>query len=250
MMACQQIIEHKENEVTRLFTKDFVENVHKAWEDNRKEIHNVYHHPKENGIVNKCIDLSCHKPLHDVRNEPKEKSDSSEKWLEAYIIQLAKRSDNYKATFELAGREYRFLYSQLQFRSMEKHNPRPLDCLLYEPTTNSLVVIELKAERVLKCAVKELDYYAVNVSKIKNELAHVFDDVDGVSTVEGYIVWPGKDNADNNRHNFGRWGLIEYSDKYGMVNNGKLVKPWDQIKKIGQELTMEFRRFKKSEIIK
>ena len=76
------------------FTEKFVR---QAREANREESDNVYHHPREDKVVKKCIDLSCRKPLtneHKPNNQPK--SGSPEKWLEAYIIQLAKRSNNYR----------------------------------------------------------------------------------------------------------------------------------------------------------
>ena len=67
----------------------------------------VYYHPTENGILRKCIDLSCHKPLTKVHTfENKPGSSSSEKWLEAYIIKLAKRKDNYKEPFKLVDEEH------------------------------------------------------------------------------------------------------------------------------------------------
>lgn len=233
--------------MTELFTKGLAENVRKAWEANKKEANNIFHHPTTNGVVQKCIDLSCNKPLTKIHTgENKPRSNSPERWLEAYVIQQAKQSKNYKGMFELAGNNYRFLYSQLKFPSVGKSEARPLDCLLYEPKTRRLVIIELKAERTLKCAVKELDYYAVKVNEIGNKLTCMFT-LDGVSAVEGYIVWPGNKKADNSKLDFGGWGLIEYSDKYGMIKNGKLVKPWE---KCNQNQIIKFAKVKESKVIK
>lgn len=226
-----------------------MKNIHEAWKANRNEIGDVYHHPTENGIVEKCIDLSCRKPLHAIGSEPN--SDSSERWLEAYIIQLAKHSNNYREPFNLSGIEnkYKFLASQMKFESYEDSPARPLDCLLYDVSTNHLIIMELKANRALRTAVKELNYYAGEVIKIKNGLVLVFD-LNNVSAVEGYIVWPENENADNSKKEFGRWGLIEYSGKSGMIKNGNLVKPWEQFKIFGHKLTMKFSKIKNSEVIK
>jgi hypothetical protein len=233
--------------VAELFTKGLAENVCKEREANKKETNNVFHHPTTNGVVQKCIDLSCNKPLTKIHtSEHKPKSNSPERWLEAYVIQQAKQSNNYEGVFKLAGNNYRFLYSQLKFPSSGKDKARPLDCLLYEPKTRRLVILELKAERVLKFAVNELDYYASQVNKIRNKLASIFT-LDGVSAVEGYIVWPGNKKGDNSKFDFGEWGLIEYSDKYGMIKDGKLVEPW---KKCKQNPMIEFVKVKESRVTK
>lgn len=230
------------------FTEKFVR---QAWEANREESDNVYHHPREKKVVKKCIDLSCRKPLteeHKPSNKPE--SGSPEKWLEAYIIQLAKRSNNYRKMFELAGGHYHFLYSQLNFRETASSKARPLDCLLYEPATHNLVVVELKATRKQRNdAIKELDYYAKEVLKIKDDLREIFG-LEGVRGVEGYVVWPGDDKFRNKTLSFGGWGLIGYSDTHEMVKNGKLVEPWKQFKSLEQILTIKFIKFQPSKVIK
>ena len=241
------------------FTKDLAENIHKAWEANKKEVDNVYHHPTTNGTVKKCIDLSCNKPLTKVHtSENKPKSNSPERWLEAYIIQLAKQSNNYKEPFELVDKEHnlvavtelncRFLYSQLKFRRTEDSGARPLDCLLYEPATHHLIIAELKATREERSkAIEELDYYAEKIYGNKDELAKIFPFIDNVIDVEGYIVWPENKRNANIELNFGGWGLIEYSDKHGMIKHGKLVKPWEQC---NQNQIIEFVKVKESKVIK
>jgi hypothetical protein len=229
------------------FTKEVVK---KAWKKNWEETDNIYHHPREKDVIDKCIVLSCRKPLtkkHEPEDEPQ--SCSSEKWLEAYIIQLAKRSNNYKHTFELAGNSYRFLYSQLNFRKMGKNGARPLDCLLYEPATHNLVIVELKATRQQRDkAIKELDYYSVEVLKIKDELGEIFD-LDSVRGIKGYVVWPGDDKFRNKTLDFGDWGLIGYSDdKYGMIENGELMEPWKKFKSFGQKLTLKLTKYQDSKV--
>jgi hypothetical protein len=226
------------------FDKNFV---HDAWEKNKAEQGDLYHHPTEKGIIVKNIDLSSGKPLHGIHNEPEGKNTSAEKWLEAYIIQKAKHSNNYEESFELAGSKYRFLYSQLNFRSEGKNGSRPLDCLLFEPASCRFIIIELKIKRELKKAISELDYYAYKVDEIKNELMRVFE-LKGIPTIEGYIVWPANDRADNSKHDFGRWGLIEYSDDYGMIEHGRLIRPWEKYQSLGQKLEIRFVKKKPSEV--
>jgi hypothetical protein len=233
--------------MTTLFDKNFAENVRKAWDANKNEVDNIYHHPTTNGVVKKCIDLSCNKPLtkeHSLDNKPK--SNSPERWLEAYVIRQAKQSDNYNGMFELARNNYRFLYSQLKFPRTEKSPARPLDCLLYETKTTHLIIIELKAERVLQRAVEELDYYAGRVLEIKSELTRVFN-LEEVAAVEGFIVWPGRKRKDKSEFDLGGWGLIEYFNEYGMISNGKLKTPWEQP---SQNQAIEFVKLKESKLIK
>ena len=167
------------------------------------------------------------------------------RWLEAYVIQQAKRRDNYNGTFALAGNNYRFLYSQLKLPHTEKNRARPLDCLLYESETRHLVILELKAERVLKPALEELDYYAPRVLEIKEELTRVFN-LEEVTAVEGFIVWPGKKRGDKSKYDLNDWGLIEYFNEFGMIRNGKLREPWKQPSK---KQTIEFVKLQESKLL-
>lgn len=233
--------------MTILFDENLTKNVHDAWEANRNETDDVYHHPTTNGVVRKCIDLSCNKPLtkaHSSANKPK--SESPERWLEAYVIQQAKRSNNYTGTFALASNNYRFLYAQLKFPRKGNNQARPLDCLLYEPETRHLVILELKAERVLKLALEELDYYAHRILEIKGELTRVFD-LEEVTAIEGFIVWPGKKRGDTSKFDLRGWGLIEYFNESGMIRDGKLINPWDTS---GENQAIEFVKLQESKFKK
>jgi hypothetical protein len=188
----------------RLYNKEVVR---KAWEANKSEAGNVYHHPTQKSTIKKCICLSCRKPLHDVRNKPE--SDGSEKWLEAYVIQLAKQSNNYQHPFQMTGvtSGYYFLDSQRNFKSDINSHARPLDCLLYEHETHNLVVVELKADRRQRQkAIKELNYYTDKVFEIKDEISDVFK-LDRIHAVEGYVVWPGDDKFRDNTLDFGGLGV-------------------------------------------
>lgn len=226
--------------VKRLFTKNRVRLIEGARELNgdAKISGDIYHHPSGNGIIGKCIDLACHKPLtavHTAENKPK--SYSAEKWLEAYIIRRAKRNG---WILELANRRgFQFLYSQLKFPQTEVGKARPLDLLLYEQEKGHLVVMELKAKRVLGKAKCELDCYVASVDEHKDEIACVFK-LGQISGVRGYIVWPENERADNARRDFGSHGLIEYNSPHGIVRNGRLVEPWEQFKRLGERLAIEF----------
>lgn len=228
------------------FTPAFARRVRVALELNENELRDVYHHPSEKRIVEKCIRLYCRKPLtamHADENEPK--SHSPERWLEAYLIQLAKQNN---WMLKIANKKYQFLYSQLKFPEEEGKKARPLDLLLYELETKNLIVMELKAERVLAKAKSELDDYVTRIDKIKKEIASVFR-LGPVSGVEGYIVWPANENA-HKKHHLGSHRLIEYTSPHGIVNNGKLVKPWEKFKELGEDLTIDFSCVKESQIVR
>ena len=214
------------------FPPRFAEKVKCAIKLNRNETDNVYHHPTESRIVKKCLDLSCKKPLHAVGNIPQ--LPSEEKWLEAYLIHRAKRNN---WVLELANKRFRFLYSQLNFRGTVSERPRPLDLLLYEQETHHLIVVELKVKRELGVAKKELGYYCEQVSSLKDEIAGVFD-LGKVSGVRGYIVWPGNERADNNKHDFGPFGVIEYT---------KIDRPWIKYIELGEDLIINFDCVRESE---
>jgi hypothetical protein len=220
------------------FTPAFARRVRVALELNANELRDVYHHPSEKRIVEKCIDLSCRKPLHDAGGEHPKSSSSEEKWLEAYLIRKAKRND---WILELANKRFQFLYSQLNFRGSVTTNPRPLDLLLYELDTCSLVIFELKVKRRLKEAKeKELKYYMERVGEIKHEIADVFH-LTKILGVQGYIVWPRNERANNDGHDFGLFGVIEYT---------RIAKPWDKFKESDEELTIYFSCVKESQIVR
>lgn len=195
----------------------------------------IYFHPTENNIVVKSIDLRLRHPLCEVNNRPR--SDSTERWLEAYLIRRAK-SNNW--ILELANKKgFQFLYAQLKFRRIGVKKARPLDLLLYEQEIGHLVVMELKAERVLDKAKDELDDYVVRVDELKREIADVFK-LGPISGVRGYIVWPTNEKSDNTKHNFGTHRVIEYTSPHGIIKNGKLVEPWEKFQELGQDLIINF----------
>lgn len=233
------------------YDEKFKNNVIEAWKANINELDNIYHHPTTKGIVEKCIDLSCKKPLTEKHTPDKIFGlGSTEKWLEAYIIQTAKKSNQYKSAFQFNGitNHYYFLYSQLNFKGIR----RPLDCMLYEPATQNLIILELKANRALKCAKEELEKYTEEIRKIKHEIKEVFEkiynDFEGISGIEGYIVWP--ENIKGRQNLFDGWGVIEYSSEYDIIRNGNLVEPWQHYIKVGDKMTINFKKVIDSKIIK
>jgi len=220
------------------FTPPFAKRVRLALEKNRNELGDVYHHPRENKIVRKCINLSCQKPLHDAGCEHPKSSSSEEKWLEAYLIPKAKRNN---WVLELVNKRYQFLYSQLNFRGTQSSKPRPLDLLLFEPDSSGLVILELKAKRHLKEAKeKELEYYVERVSEIKHEIEDVFH-LPGISGIMGYIVWPKNERARNDKHDFSSFGVIEYTE---------IEKPWNKFRELGEGLTIDFSCIKEPEMVR
>jgi len=234
--------------------------INEAWEANYRELEDVYHHPTTKRIIKKCINLSCKKPLTKTHTTNIEiKSKSQERWLEAYIIQLAKQNNNYKTPFTLitknnnpvsnykTNEEYIFLYSQLKFPEDKYNKARPLDCLLYNPNTNNLVIMELKADRNQRTtAINELNYYSQKVCEIAEAFADIFN-LSKINGIEGYIVWPGDNKHKNENLYFDGWGLIGYAADQ-IISNGKLKNPWEYIHKTGNEIT--FTKYQKSKLIK
>lgn len=218
--------------------------VRKARADNAAEERNEYHHPTESDVIHKNIDLTCQKPMCEI-NEPF-KSNGYEKWLEAYVIQLAKRSNKYQSPFQLTGvpNYFLFLDSQRNFRQDTSNYARPLDCLFFEPDSHHLVVIELKATRKERGkAITELNHYTQEILEIKEEIASVFG-LDEISGVEGYVVWPGDDRRYGKEPmDFGDWGVIGYSGN-GYVNHGKLTKPWELFETQGYSI--QFTKYRSS----
>ena len=219
------------------FGRAFAEKVRDALERNRDKPGNIYYHPTEGGVIEKCISLSCQKPLHDAKEAHPKDSSSEERWLEAYLIQQAKKND---WMLEMAGKKWKFLSSQFKFREAGEKAARPLDLLLYEPDTYKLVVLELKVERELAKAKQELGDYCGRLNGgLKDEIAQVFG-LERVSGVQGYIVWPKNEAADNAKHDFGMFGVIEYP---------KLSNPWDEYKKLGENLVIEFTCVKPPDLV-
>ena len=195
----------------RLFNEKLTKHVKAALKQNAETTaSNIYYHPTEGGVVPKCIDIICKKPLHDA-GDPHPTSSSPEKWLEAYLIRKAKANH---WILELDGHELQFLYSQLQFRGTGSDNPRPLDLLLFERDTGCLVVMELKVNRALTTAKRELCYYCkrLNDSMIQAGLKDIFSLGETIRGVKGYIVWPQKKRQDIEHSNdYGSFGVIEYT---------------------------------------
>jgi len=215
----------KEN--CRLFDEKLTNHVKAALKQNAEmTAGNIYYHPREGGVLAKCIDISCKKPLHDAGNTHPASS-SPEKWLEAYLIRKAKANH---WILDLDGHEFQFLYSQLQFRGTESDKPRPLDLLLFERDTACLIVMELKVNRALTTAKRELCYYCkrLNDSMIQADLKEIFRLEKNIRGVKGFIVWPKKKRQDiKHENNYGPLGVFEYT-------------PWLDSKVLNSTLKVKF----------
>jgi len=216
-----------------LFPKKRVELIQEAISQNKPNSGDIYYHPAYTRMVRKCIDLSCHRPLHAAESrhfkEPNSKG-LEEKWLEAYLIQQAKKNG---WILELCGKKYKFLYSQLNFKSEGKGKPaRPLDLLLYDadPDARCLVVLELKIKREFKRAKEELEYYTEKIHECQDRIVDVFG-LGEVHDVVGCIVWPKSDRGHDERLDFGKYGVMEYV---------KVPRPWDKFNEMKENLSISF----------
>lgn len=104
---------------TQLFNPAFTQRVKRARELNAREAKDIYHHPTEDGIVRRSIDLASPKPMSEIGSAAK--SPSEERWLEAYLIREAKKN-NWMLQF--GEKQYRAMYSQgKQNRSSLHYEP-------------------------------------------------------------------------------------------------------------------------------
>jgi len=234
-----------------LFTRSYVRLIKLARELNEKTkiYEDLYFHPTEKKIRVKTIDLSRTNPLCEVNSKPRGKQDWEERWLEAYLIRKAKRND---WMLLLAGKEYRFLCSQLKFRqdrTKGEKQGRILDLLLYDEKEERLVVLELKREankKALATAKGELDDYISKIKDLvrieKDAIAEAFK-APGIKPivikdVVGYIVWPAH-NGCNEELDLDKHGLIKYT---------AIREPWKKFegeKKAGKTLQIDFEECRK-----
>jgi hypothetical protein len=226
-----------------LFTPKYKDLIKRARELNtdRRISGDIYFHPRESGnkVVVKTIDLNLVNPLCEVNSRPHEKSkaqnkkDWEERWVEAYLINKAKKKswvfDN------LAGKDYRFLASQLTFREssalkIEDRYHKHIDLLLYNQDDKHLVVLELKSEAnksSLSEANQELKIYVKELLRLlkdektkegKNAVLEAFE-LESVEDVIGYIVYPRAEKElpikKEDFPNYEPFGLIEYSKPWG-----------------------------------
>ena len=208
---------------------------------NRKISGDIYFHPKESGnkIIVKTTDLNQRNPLREVNSKAPDGQDWEERWIEAYIINKAKRND---WELDLAGRKYRFLASQFTFRAslnlekgMVKHTH--VDILLYDKEEGCLVVLELKKQAIVSSveAKEELEIYVEEIKRLIKKENTAFNkafnlDVAKGAEVIGYIVCPKSDRVIQ-KQALGEFRLIQYT------------KPWknfEDVKKFGRKMKIEF----------
>ena len=231
-----------------LFTPNYIRLIVLARElnENEKISGDLYFHPVEakNKIVVKTIDLTLHNPLCEANSRPSGEQGQEERWVEAYLIHEAKRNH---WMLELAGKEYRFLSSQLTFRAgpipeIKGKKHRHVDLVLYDEGEGYLVVLELKrqADKSSLCEAKnELRMYLNEIKRlIENENTAVLKafNLKVVKGVIGYIVCPEYDAAIRELA-LGSYGLIVYH------KGPEPWEPWQKFKdakRAGKDFKIEF----------
>jgi hypothetical protein len=245
-----------------LFTEKYVELIQHARELNRdnKISGNIYFHPQESSkkIIVKTIDLAKSNPLCEVNSNPgkKNKQNWEERWIEAYLIDQAKKND-WEICLDV--HQYKFLASQLTFRKHDEwKGTKHIDLLLYDENIKNLVVFELKANsQSFNTAIKELNIYTQELKRlfIENEhekdggLRAFFSNSELIKGVVGYVICP-KNESNTNEPVDKNFGLYEFSCQHPIIKNGVLTKPWgkyEELKKEKKELVIDFELKKEPE---
>jgi len=100
-------IERRQEMGAQLVAPDFVKQIKRAKDLNDREKKDVYHHPTERGTVKRSIDLASPNPMSGADSGPK--SSAKERWIEAYLIQEARRNSWMLGFGE---KQYKVEYSQ------------------------------------------------------------------------------------------------------------------------------------------
>jgi len=228
-----------------LFTDTYVKRIQQAIELNNVETGKIYHHPTPTTIIEKTIDISSKNPLCGIDSVPRGEQNWGERWVEAYLINKAK-NNGWK--LDLAGKKYRFLASQLTFRRHpEWKGTKHVDLLLYDEKNKNLVVLELKADSdSFRTASQELTVYTEELKRLFIENGDEKDgalkafDLQVVEGIIGYIVCPKNENDLYKSPNTDPFGLYEFSCRYPIIMNGKLVDPWNTYQELGSALIITF----------
>lgn len=233
-----------------LLTDSFIALIALARElnENKKISGDLYFHPAEsdNKIIVKTTDLNQRNPLREVNSKTPDKQDWEERWIEAYLMNKAKKSD---WELDLAGKKYKFLASQFTFRAspnLEKGRRKHthVDLLLYDEEKGCLVVLELKKQAVVSGleAQEELEIYVEEIKRLIKKENTAFNKAFNLGVAEdadviGYIVCPKADRVIQKRA-LGEFRLIQYT------------KPWKNfvdVKESGSKMKIEFTRPPNSE---
>ena len=187
---------------------------------NNKGQHQFYHCSTSEKVSRRCLDLKCDYVFcKECRLEPK-KNVIKEYRLQAYLIKKALMADlkenNWILPFEDEKiKEWRLLDAERNFAdedlNKEDGSGKRLDILAYEADTNSFIVLELKVERAITKAKRELARYTATIRKNLDQ-ANAFYSVKAQS-VKGYIVCPAAEWPAVETHyteDVSPWGLIEY----------------------------------------
>lgn len=182
--------------------------------------HQHYYCSRADGLTKRCLDLKCaYVFCQECKPEPK-KNVIKEYKLQAYLVKKALMADakgiNWLLPINDAKKKgWRLLDAERNFAdedlNKEDGSGKRLDILAYEADTNSFVVLELKVERAISKAKRELARYTAAIRDNLGE-ANDFYSVKAQS-VKGYIVcpaaeWPAVETR--NTKDVSPWGLIEY----------------------------------------
>ena len=208
---------------TKTFSDETKGNYEKARNLNKMQ-HQFYHCATSKKVTKRCLDLKCDYVFcQECRLGPKNNV-IKEYRLQAYLIKKALMADSEGSNWFLPLenkkiKEWRLLDAERNFADedldKEDGSGKRLDILAYEASTNSLIVLELKVERAISTAKRELARYTATLRNNLNQ-ASAFYSVEAKS-VKGYIVCPAaKWPAELTRHteDISPWGLIEYNKEY------------------------------------
>ena len=205
------------------FSDEAKRHYEKACETNKGQ-QQFYYCSTSETITRRCLDLKCNYVFCEkCKLEPK-KNVIKEYRLQAYLIKKALMADligdNWVLPISDAKKKgWRLLDAERNFavEDLEKKDGsgRRLDILAYEADTDSFIVLELKAERAISKAKRELERYTATLRKNLVQ-ANAFYSVTAKS-IRGYIVcpaaeWPAVETR--NTEDVSPWGLIEYKKEY------------------------------------
>ena len=165
------------------------------------------------GITPRILDYAsesafCQKPR---------KKDTNKKYyeykLQAFLVKSA--MSNPEHLLPIPNKEWILLDAERRFDDSDlvglAGEGKRFDLLAYEKASSRYIILELKVDRDLAKAKKELTRYTEVIDKYltsANKFYSVENKIDA-KNVKGYIVWPCCDNPKKNNT---PWGLIEYDE--------------------------------------
>jgi hypothetical protein len=191
--------------MSKTFTVKVKQQYEEACKKNKGQ-HEYYFCATSTGVTQRSLDLDSEFPFCEEQCREKSKNNVIKEYkLQAFLIKAALENNH---LLLISGKEWIVLDAERTFVEEDLSgigDGQRLDILAYEKATSSYVVLELKIERKLTKADKELLRYT-NTLRKHIQKANGFYSVDA-EKVKGYIVWPSNENP---RKNDTPWGLIEY----------------------------------------